>query len=118
MISDANTKGKRVGSFPKHDEAEKQATKLTPEDASKQLLASSYAVPDIGVDLSDTLKLQAGDWVSIEASDAKPGTHPQFGKLVGLSKTKTVIELKNGLRLHFPKVGYFVRKAEGKDAAV
>ena len=118
MSSVANTKFQRVESFPKHDEAEKQATKLTAEDATKQLLSSGYAVPDVGVDSNDTLKLQAGDWIAIEASDAKPGTHPQYGKLVGLSKTKTVIELKNGLRLHFPKVGYFVRKAEGKDVPV
>ena len=107
-----------MGSFPKHSESEKQTTKLTAEDATKQLLASSYAVPNVGVDSNDTLKLQAGDWISVEPSDAKPGTYPQFGKLVGLSKTKTVIELKNGLRLHFPKVGYFVRKAEGKDVPV
>ena len=105
-------------SFPKHDESEKQTTKLTAEDASKQLLSSDYAIPDIGVDSNDTLKLQAGDWISVEPSDAKPGTYPQFGKLVGLNKTKTVIELKNALRLHFPKVGYFVRKAEGKDVPV
>jgi len=118
IISDIDTNGERVGSFPKHDESEKQTTKLTAEDASKQLLSSGYAIPDIGVDSKDTLKLQAGDSVSIEPSDAKPGTYPQFGKLVGLSKTKTVIELKNGLRLHFPKVGYFVRKAEGKDVPV
>jgi hypothetical protein len=115
MVSGADTDLERVGSFPKHAEAEKEATKLTPEAATKQLLSSGYAVPDIGVDSSDTLKLQAGDLISIEPSDAKPGTYPQFGKLVGLSKTKTVIELKNGLRLHFPKVGYFVRKAEGRD---
>jgi hypothetical protein len=118
MVGDADMMGKRAGSFPKHAEAEKQATKLTPEAATKQLLSSSYALPDIGVDSNDTLKIQAGDWIAIEASDAKPGTHPQFGKLVGLNKTKTVIELKNGLRLHFPKVGYFVRKAEGKEVPV
>ena len=115
MVRDADTRDQRVGSFPKHAESEKEATKLTAEDASKQLLSSGYALPDIGVDANDTLKLQAGDWISIEASDAKPGTYPQFGSLVGLNKTKTVIELKNGLRVHFPKVGYFVRKADGKD---
>jgi hypothetical protein len=88
---------------------------LTAEEASKQLLSSGYALPDIGVDANDTLKLQAGDRIAIEASDAKPGTHPQFGKLVGLSRTKTVIELETGLRLHFPKVGYFVRKAGAEE---
>lgn len=105
-------------SFSKHAEAEKEITHLSSEAATKQLLSSSYAVPDIGVDSNDTLNLQAGDWIAIEASDAKPGTFPQHGKLVGLNKTKTVIELENGLRLHFPKVGYFVRKSEtGKDGS-
>lgn len=77
-------------------------------------MSSDYAMPSIGVDSSDTLELQAGDWIAIEPSDAKPGTYPQYGKLVGLSKTKTVIELQNGLRLHFPKVGYFVKRG-GKE---
>ena len=100
--------------MPVHAEAEKEMPELSSEAAKKQLLASDYAMPDIGVDTSDTLNLKAGDWISIEASDAKPGTHPQFGKLVGLDKMKTVIELpKNGgVRLHFPKVGYHVRKAQ------
>lgn len=68
-------------------------------------------MPDIGVDASDTLGLKAGDWIAIEPTDAKPGTYPQHGKLVGLDKIKTVIELKNGLRLPFPKVGYFVQRS-------
>lgn len=84
---------------------------LSPEQAAKQLLSSDYALPDIGVDTDDALGLKMGEWISVEASDAKPGTYPQHGKLVGLNKMKTVIELKNGLRLHFPKVGYFVSRA-------
>jgi hypothetical protein len=84
--------------------------KLSPEAATEQLLSLGYAIPDIGVDSNDTLNLQSGDWIAVEASDAKPGTYPQYGRLVGLSKT--VIELENGLRLHFPKVGYFVSKAK------
>lgn len=95
-----------------HAEAEKEMPELSSEAAKKQLLASDYAMSDIGVDTSDTLNLKAGDWIAVEASDAKPGTHPQFGKLVGLNKTRTVVELRNGLRLHFSKVGYFVRKAQ------
>jgi len=117
--SAADTKHKRIENFPKHAEAEKEMTHLSPEAATKQLLSSDYAVPDIGIDPNDTLDLQTGDWTSIEPSDAKPGTYPQYGKLVGLNQTKTVIELENGLRLHFPKVGYFVRKAEdGRDGHV
>lgn len=109
---------RRAKSLPVHAEAEKEMPQLSSEAAKKQLLASDYAMPDIGVDSSDTLNLKTGDWIAIEASDAKPGTHPQFGKLVGLNKTRTVIELKkNGLRLHFPKVGYHVRKAQESDGS-
>lgn len=107
----------RVESFPAHAGAEKQMPHLSAEDAIKQLLSSDYAMPLVGIDTNDPLNLQGGERVAIEPSDAKPGTHPQFGKLVGLSKTKTVIELKNGLRLHFPKVGYFVRAAEENGVA-
>lgn len=86
-------------------------TKLSPEEAKQQLLTSDYALPEIGVDSEDKLGLKAGEWISIEPTDAKPGTYPQCGKLVGMNKLKTVLELKNGLRLHFPKVGYFVQKS-------
>jgi hypothetical protein len=103
---------RRAKSLPVHAEEEKKRQKLSSEAASEQLLSSNYAMPDIGVHSDDTLNVKSGDWTAVEPSDAKPGTHPQFGKLIGLNKTKTVIELKNGLRLHFPKVGYFVRKAE------
>jgi hypothetical protein len=103
---------RRAKSLPVHAEEEKKMPQLSSEAATEQLLSSDYAMPDIGVDSEDTLDIKAGDWIAIEPSDAKPGTHPQFGRLIGLNKTKTVIELKNGLRLHFPKVGYFVRKVE------
>jgi hypothetical protein len=43
--------------------------------------------------------------------DAKPGTYPQLGKLIGMNRMKTVIQLDNGLRLHFPKGGYNVQRA-------
>jgi hypothetical protein len=86
-------------------------TKLSAEAATKQLLASDYALPDIGVDKHDQLGLNAGDRISIEPMDAKPGTYPQHGKLVGLNRMKTVVQLDNGLRLHFPKVGYNVKRA-------
>ncbi|KAM0722734.1 hypothetical protein Q7P37_002175 [Cladosporium fusiforme] len=105
-------------SFPNHAEAETDMVRVTPEGAAKQLLSSDYALPDIGVDTNDALGLKTGEWVAIEASDAKPGTYPQHGKLVGLNKMKTVIELKNGLRLHFPKVGYFVSKIGESDGAL
>lgn len=86
-------------------------TKLSAEAATEQLLASDYALPDVGVDKNDTLGLEAGDHVYVEPMDAKPGTYPQKGEVVGLNKIKIVIQLANGLRLHFPKVGYRIKRA-------
>lgn len=84
---------------------------LSPEEATTQIMNSEYAIPDIEVDTADPLQFQAGETVSVEAGDVKQGTHPQLGRLVGLSKFETVVELDNGLRVHFPKVGYIVTKA-------
>lgn len=39
-----------------------------------------------------------------------PGSHPQYGKLVGTSIDEVVIETDSGVRVHFPKIGYIVRK--------
>ena len=86
--------------------------KISGDEAAKLILDSTYAMPDIGFDTQDTLGLQKNDAVAVEAADAKPGTYPQYGKLVGLNKVRFVIELENGLRMHFPKVGYFVKKEE------
>lgn len=73
-------------------------------------MESSYSAPEAGVDESDPLGLKAGDTVKVDPNDAELDSHPQHGKLVGLNWKETVIELDNGLRLHFPKVGYVVRK--------
>lgn len=40
------------------------------------------------------------------------GTFPQKGKLVGLNKDEVVLELDNGIRLHFPRTGYRVYKSQ------
>ncbi|KAK4997724.1 hypothetical protein LTR66_002921 [Elasticomyces elasticus] len=98
-----------IESFPLH--AEQKLDQLSAEDAQKQVLGAEYAAKDIGVEDTDPLGFKSGDQVSVEPSDAKPHTHPQVGKLVGLSKQETVIQLENGLRVHFPKVGYVVSKA-------
>lgn len=87
------------------------------EQARKLILESQYAMPDIGVDAKDPLQYSAGEAVYVEPTDADPGAHPQEGKLVGLNTKKVVIELENGLRIHFPRVGYVVHRAtdaEGK----
>jgi hypothetical protein len=43
---------------------------------------------------------------------SKPGNRNQLGKLIGLGRREIVIELTNGLRMHFPRIGYVVNKAE------
>lgn len=111
MVKFADPQSHRIRSLPKHAEAEKAMKKLSAEEAKEQLLASDYALPDIGVDEHDQLGLNAGDWVYVEPMDAKPGTYPQHGEVVGLNKMKIVIQVDNGLRLHFPKVGYNVKPA-------
>ena len=40
-----------------------------------------------------------------------PGSHPQAGKLVGLTKKEIVLGLDSGVHLHFPREGYILRKA-------
>lgn len=100
--------------MPRQDEAESKSMHLTGEEASEHILATPYAVPDIGVDASDPLGIAAGERVAVEMGDAVPGTHPQEGKLVGLNKTEIVIELDNGIRMHFPKVGYFVGRLQAQ----
>nr|OQO29789.1 hypothetical protein B0A51_03704 [Rachicladosporium sp. CCFEE 5018] len=103
-----------IESLPKQADAQEDDMLFSAEEATKQILGDKYALPDIGVDTSDVLGLQANDAVVVEAGDAKPGNCPQHGKLVGLNKVKFVIELENGLRVHFPKVGYFIKKAGGQ----
>lgn len=105
----------RIGNLPSHATGDVETPKLSAEAATEQLLASDYALPEIGVNEWDRLSmtpLRAGDWVAIEPMDAKPGTYPQLGKLIGVNTMKTVIELDNRLRLHFPKVGYNVKRAQ------
>lgn len=74
-------------------------------------------MPDIGVDAKDPLQYTSGEEVYVEPTDADPGAHPQQGKLVGLNTKKVVVELENGLRIHFPRIGYVIHRAtdeEGK----
>ena len=45
-----------------------------------------------------------------------PGSHPQAGKLVGTTADEVVIEVGNdGVRLHFPRIGYIVRAEQGRE---
>ena len=57
-----------IGGLKDHDE--KNAPPLiSPEDAKEQLLASSYAAKEIGVDEKDPTGLKKGQTVTVETSD-------------------------------------------------
>ncbi|KAK3109316.1 hypothetical protein LTR53_017563 [Teratosphaeriaceae sp. CCFEE 6253] len=96
--------------LPPHTPPTGSGLTLPPEEASARLLASAPACPDIGVDATDPLHLSVGDAVAVEMTDATPGYCPQEGTLIGLSMTRIVLGLENGLRVHFPRVGYAVRR--------
>lgn len=104
-------------SIPTHDDDIQKGQFISAEDASNQILSSNYACTEIGIDRADPLGLQAGEVVAVEMTDATPGTYPQNGRLVGLSKSRVVVELDNGLRLHFPRVGYVVNRTAAENGA-
>ena len=87
------------------------------EKACDLIMGSSHTAETLKVDPNDALGFAEGTPVFIESTDAAPGSESQEGLLVGLSKTETVIELENGLRLHFPRRGFFVRKLEHQNDA-
>lgn len=99
---------KWLAGFPEHL-PENQPELLSGDDASNRILGLDYAAKDIGVDASDPTGLKAGQDVQVGTTDdAEPGNMMQHGKLVGLSRREIVVELQNGLRIHFPRIGYSV----------
>jgi hypothetical protein len=40
---------------------------------------------------------------------SEPGAHPQLGTLVAADSREVVIEIKDAIHLHFPRIGYIVR---------
>jgi hypothetical protein len=101
----------RVEGIPKHDEDIEKNDKIDEAAARDLILKSEYALPDIGIDAKDPLGYKAGEEVYVEPTDAEPGAHPQHGKLLGLNHNKVVIELENGLRMHFPRIGYIIHRS-------
>lgn len=119
MIGKANSKSLlgiyRIESLPHHSPSLETSSKLEQKEAHALILGSTYALPSIPIDPKDPLKFSAGQEVYVEPTDADPGAHPQHGKLIGLSSKKCVIELENGLRMHFPRIGYIVHSAEDEE---
>ncbi|KAL8243729.1 hypothetical protein R6Q59_009987 [Mikania micrantha] len=100
-----------IDGVPPHDDAH-DAKKIDAADAKKQVLSSSYAAADIGVDEIDPTGLKKGQDVHVATTDdATPQNTWQKGKLIGLSKKEIVIELPNTIRVHFPRIGYMAKAA-------
>lgn len=100
---------KWVASWPTPDYKD-----LGQEEVWEKIKGAEYSAKDIGVNDKDPLSIKAGTNVCIENSDTEAGAHPQKGRLVGLNDDEMVIELKNGLRLHFPRIGYVVKEAKAE----
>lgn len=98
---------KWVASWP-----QPQYTDVSQEQLYDVIGGASYTAEDVGVDANDPLGIKAGTDVTVENSDTEAGAHPQKGKLIGLNEKETVVELKNGVRVHFPRVGYIVKEAK------
>ena len=98
-----------IESLPKHDE-EGEAENIEAGKAKEVLFGSEYIAMEVEVEPKPLLGMKRSDHAEIEASDAAPGTYPQKGRLVGLNVREAVIELDNGLRLHFPRQGYVLKK--------
>jgi hypothetical protein len=91
---------------------ENERDKVEREEATKRVLEASYAVKDIGVREGDLTGCKKGDMVAVVTTDdTKPGNMAQKGKLCGLDNKEIVVELENGIRLHFSRIGYAIKKA-------
>lgn len=100
-----------VEHFPEHV-PENEPEKIDEATAHKIVLGAQYAAKEIGVDEKDPTGLKAGQQVYVQTSDDNaPENAQQHGKLVGLGPRRIVLELSNGLRIHFPRVGYAVLPA-------
>lgn len=97
--------------FPAHT-PENQAEMIDAKAAHEAILAAPYAAKEIGVNENDPTGLKRGQKVFVQTSDDNaPENAQQHGTLVGLGDRRISIELDNGLRLHFPRVGYAVLPA-------
>lgn len=102
---------KWLAGIPEHL-PENEAPKISGDEASKKIIGVPYAAKDIGVDDHDPTGLKKGEKVKVGTTDdAEPGNMMQHGTLVGLGRREIVVELDNGLRVHFPRIGYSVQKA-------
>lgn len=88
-----------------------QPEEISGSQVAERILGSKYLEEREHISPNDVLGISAGTRVSIEGTDSTPGSHLQYGKLVGAGRDETVLELENGIRLHFPRNGYVVKAA-------
>lgn len=89
-----------------------QPKKVRGSEAIELIRSSEYATDDIGVNGDDPMRIVKGERVAIEMSDniGRSGRPPHTGELEGLRTTEVVIQLENGIRRHFPRIGTVIRK--------
>ncbi|KAM3421745.1 hypothetical protein BST61_g2124 [Cercospora zeina] len=108
---------KLLDSLPKPEDIKAKAKSLSAEEAHKIITSGDYSAKDAyAVEHDNTYGITAGTTVAVESFDSTPGSHPQYGRLVGTSVNEVVIETDSGLRIHFPRVGYLVRTLEDAPA--
>ena len=101
---------KWLSRFPDHV-PDNEPAKISGEEATEKILGLQYAAKEIGVDENDVTGFKKGDKVSVVTTDdTNPGNRKQHGTLIGLNREEIVIELENGLRIHFPRIGYAIKK--------
>lgn len=96
-VAAANTKGPKT-------------TTLSGTDAAQRIKNAKYADSESEVDSSDPLALQRGDEVDVNPIDSG-FSHKDRGSLISLTPDEVVIEHQDGIRLHFPRTGFRIKKA-------
>jgi len=91
---------------------EKQKSLVTEIDGTtaKELITGSLDPYAVAEHTADPLGLNPGQEVTVITSDAR-NTHPQAGTLIALNAQEAVIDLNNGLHMHFPRINFHVAKA-------
>jgi hypothetical protein len=81
-------------------------------EAIEMIKSASTVASDLGFDPDDSMQLQKGDIVAIYMSDDldRSGRAPQLGELQGLNHSEVVVQVQDGIRLHFPRRGTVIRK--------
>jgi hypothetical protein len=88
-----------------------EAEQISQEEAVKIITSSEYFMKETSSIAPDPLSIPIGEDVGVESADATPGAHLQHGKLVGLSVDTITVQLKNEVRVHFPRRGSVVLKS-------